>query len=123
MYSCMDGIYMMQLIQILGRDYVVWDRSASIRFRRPGNQTLFAEFKFSHEQIQHIRTAIKLEQQKDFSFAVALRDKDGVVYAEIEKVIYIASKKFYRRREKIKQCRECGKCRSLHGACAIANSA
>jgi hypothetical protein len=36
LYSMTDPFYMVMLIEILGRDYVVWDKSASIRFRKPG---------------------------------------------------------------------------------------
>ena len=37
MYSCVDGIYMVQLINILGNSFVVWDKSATIKFKRPGD--------------------------------------------------------------------------------------
>ena len=39
LYASCDPIYMIMLIQILGRDYVVWDKAASIRFRKPGRAT------------------------------------------------------------------------------------
>src|SRR6266496_6489335 len=44
MYGAVDPIYMIMLIQLLGRDYVVWDKAATIRFRRPGQTTLYATF-------------------------------------------------------------------------------
>ncbi len=34
-YSAMDPFYMLQLIHILGKEYVVWDKAANIRFLRP----------------------------------------------------------------------------------------
>ena len=36
LYSMVDPFYMLMLIENLGPDYVVWDKSANIRFRRPG---------------------------------------------------------------------------------------
>lgn len=96
MYSCVDGIYMVQLINILDKSYVVWDKSASIRFKKPGNKTLFAEFKITEELLEHIKTEINQHQEKDFTLSVNLTDKEGNVYAEIEKVIYIANKEYYR---------------------------
>ena len=54
MYSCLDGIYMVQLINLLGKSYVVWDKAASIKFKRPGTSTLFAEFKVSEELLKKI---------------------------------------------------------------------
>lgn len=102
MYSAVDGIYMVQLINILGQEYVVWDKSATIKFKRPGNKTLFAEFKISDEFIAQIKVEIKELEEKDYSLHVYLTDKEGVVYAEVEKVIYIASKEFYKEKRKKK---------------------
>jgi len=102
MYSCVDGIYMVQLINILGEDYVVWDKAASIRFRRPGNTTLFAEFDISDELLSQIKSDIQELKEKDFTLYVNLVDKEGKVYAEIEKVIYIAEKSYYKEKRKQK---------------------
>ena len=44
MYGAVDPIYMFMLIKILGPEYVVWDKTAAIRFRRPGRERLFAKF-------------------------------------------------------------------------------
>ncbi|GJM31868.1 MAG: hypothetical protein DHS20C18_08690 [Saprospiraceae bacterium] len=100
MYSCVDGIYMVQLINILGKNYVVWDKSATIRFRKPGNKTLFAAFKITDELLEQIKQEINQDQEKDFKLSVNLTDKEGSVYAEIEKVIYIASREYYQKKRK-----------------------
>lgn len=102
MYSCVDGIYMVQLMNILGKKYVVWDKSASIRFRRPGNKTLFAEFSITNELLDQIKNEISQHQEKDFNLTVNLCDIEGNVYAEIEKVIYIASKAYYQKKRQFK---------------------
>src|SRR4051812_40173463 len=41
LYGAVDPIFMLMLIWLLGREYVVWDKSASIRFRKPGRATLY----------------------------------------------------------------------------------
>jgi hypothetical protein len=103
MYSCVDGIYMVQLINILGDKYVVWDKSATIKFKRPGNTTLFAEFNITDDFITQIKKNIIKHQEKDYHLMVSLKDKEGKVYAEIEKIIYIASKEFYKNKRIKKQ--------------------
>ncbi len=103
MYSAVDGIYMVQLINILGQGYVVWDRSATINFKRPGNKTLYAEFSLSDEFIAEIKEEIKKMGEKDYTLHVQLKDKEEVVYAEVKKVIYIASKDFYKEKRKKKE--------------------
>src|SRR5512143_4022039 len=35
MFAAVDPFYMIMLIHLLGPEYVVWDKGASIRFRRP----------------------------------------------------------------------------------------
>src|SRR6476620_1494714 len=44
LYAAVDPYYMLMLIERLGPEYVVWDKAASIRFRRPGTSTLTATF-------------------------------------------------------------------------------
>jgi hypothetical protein len=95
MYSCVDGIYMVQLINILGKDYVIWDKSATIRFRRPGNQTLYAEFTIEDDFLDTVKRELKEVGEKDFTLHVNLVDKEGKVYAEVEKLLYFATKEFY----------------------------
>jgi acyl-coenzyme A thioesterase PaaI-like protein len=102
MYSAVDGIYMVQLINILGQEYVVWDKSATIKFKRPGNKTLYAEFTISDEFIAQVKNEINELREKDYHLHVQLRDKEDLVYAEVEKVIYIAAKEFYKEKRKKK---------------------
>ena len=45
LYASVDPFFMIMLINILGPDYVVWDKAASIRFKRPGRSTLVATFR------------------------------------------------------------------------------
>ena len=44
MYAAVDPVYMLMLIKNLGPDYVVWDKSACINFKKPGRTPLFASF-------------------------------------------------------------------------------
>ena len=55
LYSMTDPFYMLMLIENLGRDYIVWDKAATIRFRRPGTGTVRAEFRLTQEQLDEIR--------------------------------------------------------------------
>tara|TARA_B100000575_G_C22989352_1_gene570553 strand:- start:26 stop:451 length:426 start_codon:yes stop_codon:yes gene_type:complete len=96
MYSSVDGIYVIQLIHILGDNYIVWDKSAIIKFKRPANKTLFADFKISDELIEQIKNDIKKDKKKDYNLFVNLTDENGNIYAQVEKVIYIASKEYYK---------------------------
>jgi hypothetical protein len=92
MYAAVDPMYMIMLMRILGREYVVWDKAASIRFRRPGRSTLYATFRLDDAEIESIRAATASGEAIDRTYIVDLADADGVVHASVEKVIYIRRK-------------------------------
>jgi hypothetical protein len=80
------------LIKILGPDYVVWDKAATIRFKKPGRGTLYARFVIPEEEIQTIRRRLETEPSVDRIYRVDLVDEAGVVHAEVEKTVYIRRK-------------------------------
>ena len=92
MYGAVDPVYMVMLIQNLGPGYVVWDKSASIRFRRPGRTTLHARFVLDQAELDAIRAALETERAVDRTYRIELADAGGAVHAEIEKVIHVRRK-------------------------------
>ena len=92
LYASVDPMYMIMLIQLLGRNYVVWDKAATIRFRKPGRSTLYATFTIDDAELDAIRAATADGQPVDRVYTVDLMDADGVVHASVEKVIYIRRK-------------------------------
>jgi hypothetical protein len=93
LYSITDPFYMVMFIEILGRDYIVWDKSAAIRFRRPGRGTVFAQFRITDEQIAEIREALKTVEKIDREFSVDVKSGDGEVIAEVKKLLQFRKKK------------------------------
>ena len=89
LYGAADPIYMIMLIRLLGRDYVVWDKAATIRFRKPGRATLYATFMIDRAELDAVRAAAAGGAPIDRVYMVNLVDAEGVVHAEIEKVIYV----------------------------------
>ena len=92
MYSSMDPIYMIMLIHVLGPEYVVWDKSASIRFRKPGRRTLFSSFVLTEENVRDIRRELEVASSLTRLYTADLTDVEGTVHATIEKTIYIGRK-------------------------------
>ena len=89
MYGALDPVYMIMLIQILGRGYVVWDKSASIRFRKPGRETLRATFRISESDLHTIRDAVARDGKTEHRFTIDLVDRAGEVVASCEKLLSI----------------------------------
>ena len=89
MYSAVDPIYMIMLIRRLGKDYVVWDKAASIQFKKPGRETLHAHFVVTDGELAAIRTALETQRSIDRTYWIELKDSSGTVCATVEKLIYI----------------------------------
>jgi acyl-coenzyme A thioesterase PaaI-like protein len=98
LYGAVDPVYMIMLIHLLGPGYVVWDRAASIRFRRPGRTTLHARFALDDAELDAIRAAVAADGRVDRTYAVELVDGEGVVHATVEKVVYVARREVTRQR-------------------------
>ena len=88
LYSMTDPFFMVMLIEILGREYIVWDKSAAIRFRRPGRGTVYAKFRVSDEQVAEIRAALQTEEKVEREFAIEVKDGEGEVIAEVRKLLH-----------------------------------
>ena len=92
MYGGIDPIYMLMLIKTLGKDYIVWDKAATIRFKKPGKETLFADFKLTQEELDEIKAVLQEQKSVDRIYQVELKNKEGKVHCLIEKTLYIAKK-------------------------------
>jgi acyl-coenzyme A thioesterase PaaI-like protein len=89
LYGAVDPHYMIMLIKILGPGYTVWDKAATIRFRKPGRGKLFAQFVISEEEVTEVRRLLETENSIDRVYNVDLTDSAGVVHASVAKTVYI----------------------------------
>jgi acyl-coenzyme A thioesterase PaaI-like protein len=90
LYGAVDPIYMLMLMRILGPGYTVWDKAASIRFRRPGRSTLFATFELSTDLVDGIREELTRAPKLERGFTVELKDAAGIVHALIGKTVHVS---------------------------------
>jgi acyl-coenzyme A thioesterase PaaI-like protein len=102
MLSATDPIYMIQLMNILGSDYVVWDKAATINYRRPAKEMVFCDFTFSPEEIETIKEDVKIRGEIDVIKTPNIITKDGTLIAELNKIIYVADKTFYKKKRQRK---------------------
>ena len=102
LFAMTDPFYMVMLATNLGNEYVVWDKAASIRYKKPGKGRVRAEFRLSEERLAEIRAVIEAEGRYDARFVVEVKDHEGGVVAEVERVIYCATKKAHEERRKLR---------------------
>ena len=103
MFSAVDPIPMVQLINLLDDNYVVWDKSATIKFKRPAKETIYGEFRFSQEELNSIKSRIMSENEIEIVKSTALTNKDRTKeFCVVDKTLYIADKDFYKKKRKLK---------------------
>lgn len=89
MYAAVDPVYMVMLINNLGRGYEVWDKTATIRFRRPGRGTLYARMIIDQRELDDIVNALETEPSTERVYDIDLTDGIGVVHASVRKTVFI----------------------------------
>ncbi|HLV86589.1 MAG TPA: DUF4442 domain-containing protein [Candidatus Sulfotelmatobacter sp.] len=92
LFAMTDAFYMLMLMANLGREYIVWDKAASIRYRKPGRGTVRAEFRLSEAQLDDIREKLKTLAKYEPVFRVEIKDMQGNLIAEVEKVLHVRKK-------------------------------
>lgn len=92
LYSMTDPWFMFMMIKNLGNEYIVWDKGATIRFKKPGRGKVQAHFEITDADLDEVRAYLMNNVKMDKIFKVEIKDDDGVVIAEVEKVIYIRRK-------------------------------
>ncbi|GAA4756763.1 MULTISPECIES: PaaI family thioesterase [Flavobacterium] len=100
LFAAVDPIPMIQLMYILKEEYIVWDKAANIKFKRPAREDMYATFEFTNKEIEDI--IAKVMEQKEFEHhkLTQITNKTGdVVFCEVTKTIYIAQKEFYKEKK------------------------
>jgi len=93
LYAAVDPFYMIMLMENLGPEVVVWDKAASIRFRKPGRTPLSATFRLDEAELAEVRQLLLDQPKVDRTYLIQLLDAEGVVHAEVEKVIHLSRRK------------------------------
>ena len=107
MFSATDPIAMIQLMSILGDNYIVWDKSAEIFFKRPAKEDLYADFVFTEQEVEHIKQRITETNEIDITKVIELTNKaQTITYCEVRKVIYVAAKEHYKAKQSSRLARQ-----------------
>ena len=93
LYAGMDPHFMFMLMHRLGPDYLVWDKAASIRFRRPGRGTLTAVCRMPQEEVDEVRRILETQEKVDRTYTVDLVGRDGTPHATVEKVVNVRKRR------------------------------
>ena len=89
LYSMVDPHLMILLIQRLGSDYVIWDKEATIDFRKPGLGTVRATIRITDHELESIRRATADGSRHLPQWTLTILDDDGEVVATVLKTLYV----------------------------------
>jgi hypothetical protein len=88
-FSMVDPFHMLILMDYLGNDYLVWDKKSSIKFIKPSRKALSADVILTKDEMDEIRQKVDSEGDSTPSFKIQIHDTDGILVAEVEKVVYL----------------------------------
>jgi hypothetical protein len=97
-YSSVDPYFMLMFWKILGNDFVVWDKAASVKFVRPLTGKAKCRFLISDELIKDVKHHVEMRGEYTFDLPLHYEDEQGKVYAVFAKSIYAANKDFYKKK-------------------------
>ena len=92
LYAMTDPFFMLMLIHILGKTFVVWDKSAHIDFIKPSQGTVTARFVIKEEQIQNIISNTSAGEKFLPEFSVDIENEVGEKVARVVKTLYVRKK-------------------------------
>jgi len=92
LYAMTDPFFMLMLIQSLGRDYIVWDKTGSIDYLKPGRGTVSARFTLDDALLASIREQTADGDKYLPQLQVDVVDEQGEVVARVHKTLYIRKK-------------------------------
>lgn len=98
LYSMCDPFYMLMFISRLGREFVVWDKAASIDFERPGKGIVRAIFTLTAEDDAKVRRETEHGARYTPTYVVEVLDETGQRVAKVDKVLYFRRKDAARKR-------------------------
>ncbi len=93
LYAMTDPFFVLMLMKILGKNYIVWDQSAKIDFIEPGRGAVYADFKIDDEMIDLIKLNTDSGSKFLPEFTVDVTNDAGDIVAKVHKTLYIRRKR------------------------------
>ena len=92
LFAMTDPFWMLLAMRRLGRDYVVWDRSGTIDFQKPGRGVVSAAFSLDDTTVDAIRAETADGSKHLRWFDTPVVDAQGDTVALVRKQLYVRRK-------------------------------
>ena len=92
LYAMCDPFYVFIVHNYLGRGYVVWDKSAEIKFIKPGTGKVSAVFEISQEKLLQLKEEVDSAGKHMVFFETVIKNESDQLVAKVRKEIYMRKK-------------------------------
>ena len=92
LYSMIDPHLMLLLMQLLGKEYLVWDKSADIEFVKASKRKVTSVIKVSNKDLEAIKRSTETGRKYFSNFLIEIKDEDDELVAKVNKTIYVRRK-------------------------------
>ena len=89
LYAMCDPFFVFAAYSYFGDDYILWDKSASIQFKRPGKGTVQALFEIPDDRLEEMKGEVDEKGKGVFHFEAEVLDQKKQIVAVVQKEIYI----------------------------------
>lgn len=89
LFSMTDPFHMIMLSKNLGSQYIVWDKSAKIEFKKPGRGTIRAKCSITKEEIEAVKHETDRLGKYIFDRTIDLFNGKNEIVATITKTLYV----------------------------------
>lgn len=92
LYSMCDPFFMLMVLQALGPGYIVWDKSGSIDFLKPGRGKVRSTLTVPPERLDAIRAEVAEKGKALPVFDAVIFGEGGEEVARVKKVLHVRKK-------------------------------
>lgn len=92
LYSMIDPHLMLMLMQLLGRDYVIWDKAAEIEFKKASKRRVKSIITITDDDLHSIQRNTAESARHFPVFWVDIKDDTDELVARVKKTLYVKRK-------------------------------
>jgi len=92
LFAMVDPHLMLLLIRLLGKEYLVWDKSAEINFIKASKKTVTSIIRISSDDLEEIKRRTDNGKKYLPEFMLEIKDDDNELVAIIRKILYVRKK-------------------------------
>jgi len=98
LFAATDPIFMIMYNELLENNYILWDKSAGIDFKKPAKEDVYVDFKVEASSLPDLIREVNEKGFLTFHRTIELKDKTRTkTFATIDREIYIATFDSYRK--------------------------